>query len=141
MNLLKFSRVIPWQALVTALAVVLFSHVVAAYAAVVTNLEGESQAAVEAQQTHAVSEDPAGAKTAPPHPGLMTPLTADCEFPRFTSQQLQASGYPDHMHAFYWPGWEPPRDADGVSYGPKTMCHGMVVLEKGGQGWQIVSLQ
>jgi hypothetical protein len=64
------------------------------------------------------------------HPHFTTPLTAETTFPRFTPEELQKTGYPDHMHAFYWNDWVRLRDEEGGAYGPGTMCHGGRPIER-----------
>jgi hypothetical protein len=66
------------------------------------------------------------------HPSLMTPLTPNGPFPRFSAEQLAAAGYPDHMHAFYWQGWTPAEDSDGKTYGPGSMCQQGRLLSREG---------
>ncbi len=56
------------------------------------------------------------------HPNQLPPLTADALFPRCTARQLTTVGFPDHKHAFLWPGWEVLKDADGRTYGPQSFC-------------------
>lgn len=67
---------------------------------------------------------PEVAATPPPamHPHHLADLTPNGPFPRFTPEQLAASGYPDHMHAFFWPDWQPPLAADGLPYGVGSLC-------------------
>ena len=72
---------------------------------------------------------------APPpavHPHHLADLTPAGPFPRFTPAQLAASGYPDHMHAFFWPGWQPPLAADGLPYGPGSLCQDGQVVPRDG---------
>ncbi len=64
------------------------------------------------------------------HPALLAPLTADGPFPRFTPEQLAAAGFPDHLHAFMWPGWTPPLDTDGRPYGPGSICDKGVLTQR-----------
>lgn len=70
----------------------------------------------------------AGQPAAPPagarHAHELTDFTPEGPYPRFTPAELEASGYPDHMHAFFWPGWRPLRDAQGRAYGPGSLCDG-----------------
>lgn len=56
------------------------------------------------------------------HAHRLRDLNADGPFPRFTPAELMASGYPDHLHAFTWPGWRPLVDAAGRLYGPGSLC-------------------
>ncbi len=68
----------------------------------------------------------AGGADAPTlHPSQLPPLARDARFPRCSAADLAAAGFPDHMHAWHWPGWQPPVDAAGRPYGPGTLCvHG-----------------
>ncbi|MFH1845434.1 MAG: hypothetical protein ABIF77_19795, partial [bacterium] len=63
---------------------------------------------------------------------LLPALTPDGPFPRYSPEQLQSSSFPDHMHAFYWPGWSPPVDHDGSPYGPGSLCSGDAVIPREG---------
>ncbi len=56
------------------------------------------------------------------HPHLLADLAPDGAFPRFSAAELAVSGYPDHLHAFFWPDWQPPIDAKGLPYGPGSLC-------------------
>lgn len=67
---------------------------------------------------------PAAPPAAAPHAHELADLTPQGPYPRFTPAELAASGYPDHMHAFFWPGWSPLRDAQGRAYGPGSLCEG-----------------
>ena len=96
--------------------------------------------AVEATAAESTAANAAAAKT-PAHPASMPDLTVDGPFPRFTPEEIVASGYPDHMHAFYWKDWTPLAD-DGVPYGPGVICDGFkfldpegLVLAEGSMGW------
>jgi hypothetical protein len=65
----------------------------------------------------------AAADTAlPVHPSELAWLNKDATFPRFTPEELASAGFPDHMHVFGWPGFEPRRDETGRTYGPWTLC-------------------
>jgi hypothetical protein len=64
------------------------------------------------------------------HADDLTPLTPETTFPRFTPEELRASGFPDHMHAFAWSDWRPPADAEGLSYGPGSLCRDRQVLPR-----------
>jgi hypothetical protein len=69
------------------------------------------------------ADEPAGATAnLPTHPHELARLRADATFPRFTAAELRSAGYPDHLHAYEWPGYEPPRDAAGETYGPRSLC-------------------
>jgi hypothetical protein len=61
----------------------------------------------------------AGAQT---HCSQLPRLTPDASFPRCTDQQLATVGFPDPMHAYTWRDWELLVDAEGQTYGPKSMC-------------------
>jgi len=56
------------------------------------------------------------------HPYQLAPLTRNSRFPRFTAQELAAAGYPDHLHAFLWPRWQPLVTAAGDTFGPGSLC-------------------
>lgn len=56
------------------------------------------------------------------HPSQLPPLSRDARFPRCSAADLAAGGFPDHQHAWNWPGWQPPVDAQGQPYGPGTLC-------------------
>lgn len=58
------------------------------------------------------------------HANDLPPLTPDAYFPRCTYAELEGIGYPDHMHAWNWPGWTPLVDEDGHAFGPGSMCVG-----------------
>jgi hypothetical protein len=64
------------------------------------------------------------------HPALMAPLTSNGPFPRFTPEQLATAGFPDHLHAFMWPGWTPPLDGDGQPFGPGSICNKGVLTQR-----------
>jgi hypothetical protein len=66
------------------------------------------------------------------HPTELAPLSPDSEFPRFTPEQLAAAGYPDHMHVWGYPGFEPFTDEHGETYGPFSLCRGTLVLPRDG---------
>ncbi len=80
----------------------------------------------------AVAGAAASADRLPDHPSQLTPLTAAREFPRCTPEELAAAGYPDPLHAFAWPGYEPPVDASGQTYGPRSLVRGQQVLPREG---------
>lgn len=63
------------------------------------------------------------------HPHDLPPLTGDEEFPRFTPRQLELAGFPDHLHAWTWSGWEPPVGADGEPYGPGAYCRARELVD------------
>lgn len=58
------------------------------------------------------------------HANDLPPLTPDAYFPRCTYAELEGIGYPDHLHVWNWPGWEPLQDGDGQPYGPGSICVG-----------------
>lgn len=62
------------------------------------------------------------------HPHDLPALETDSYFPRCTYAELEGIGYPDHFHAWNWPGWVPLRDAQGQAYGPGTLCVGDSVV-------------
>jgi hypothetical protein len=76
--------------------------------------------------------DSLAAAASPTHPAQLTPLTAARSFPRCTPAELAAAGYPDPLHAPGYPGYEPFTDADGVTYGPRSLVRGRVVIPREG---------
>ncbi len=66
------------------------------------------------------------------HPAELAPLTPDSQFPRFTAEELAAAGYPDHKHAYSYPGFEPMVDENGETYGPLSLCRGTMVIPRDG---------
>ncbi|MFO7654486.1 MAG: hypothetical protein R6X25_11810 [Candidatus Krumholzibacteriia bacterium] len=76
--------------------------------------------------------DPASGPHLPEHPAQLPPLSADAAFPRAAAAELQAAGYPDHHHAYFWPGYVPPAGADGTPRGFGSLCEGLVPLERPG---------
>ena len=77
------------------------------------------------------------------HPAEYPPLTPDGPFPRCGSMELELGGFPDHMHAWHWSDWTPPVDADGLTYGPGSLCQRRQLLEREGlvlepamKGWR-----
>jgi hypothetical protein len=79
--------------------------------------------------------DRAAAGTAAPvpdHPSLLPPLALDNAFPRFTSAQLAAAGFPDHLHACRAPSWVPLVDEAGETYGPFSLARGTEILPRPG---------
>lgn len=76
----------------------------------------------------------AAALLAPPaaraqtHCSQLPELTVDAEFPRCTESQLLAAGFPDHKHGHHWTTWQTPRDANGVAYGPGSLCSHKTLL-------------
>ncbi len=86
--------------------------------------EGQPAAAAPAPAAPASSaEAPARAPGVPVvHPNAMPDITVSGPYPRFTPAELEASGYPDHLHAFFWPTWRPLVGRDGRPYGPGSLC-------------------
>lgn len=72
----------------------------------------------------------AGESADPGHPALLPELDPDGPFPRFTVDDLARHGFPDHQHRYFWPEYEPPRDADGREYGIGSLCSGIVSKER-----------
>jgi hypothetical protein len=56
------------------------------------------------------------------HPDQLTDLTDAVEFPRFSKSTLESTGYPDHMHRFFWSGYN-------VEPGPGMFCQGAILKE------------
>jgi len=74
----------------------------------------------------------AGAALAQTHSSQLPPLTVDSVFPRCSGRELEVAGFPDHLHAHAWHGWEPLVDADGVTFGPGSLCDRKVLLPRDG---------
>lgn len=72
------------------------------------------------------------AQALPTHPSQLPPLTPDGPYPRCTAAELASAGFPDHQHAWSWPGWQPPVGDDGLAYGPGTFCRGKSVEPRPG---------
>ena len=68
----------------------------------------------------------------PTHPYQLAPLTVTSEFPRFTPEELAAAGFPDHLHAFFYPGYEAPVDENGETYGLRSLSRGTMLLPREG---------
>lgn len=66
----------------------------------------------------------ASSATAQIHCSELPPLTRDGVYPRCSTTELIVAGFPDHMHAQHWYGWETPTDPEGRPYGPGTLCQG-----------------
>jgi hypothetical protein len=66
------------------------------------------------------------------HPAELAPLTPESDFPRFTPEELAAAGYPDHLHVWSYPGFEPFTDAEGETYGPFSLSRGTKVIPREG---------
>lgn len=56
------------------------------------------------------------------HANDLPRLKANGFFPRCSYAELEGIGFPDHMHAWNWRGWEPLRDENGQAYGPGSFC-------------------
>jgi hypothetical protein len=74
----------------------------------------------------------AGADSLPTHPAQLAPLERDGPFPRFTPAELASAGYPDHKHVYGYPGYQPPRDAAGHTYGIRSLASGTRLLPREG---------
>jgi hypothetical protein len=74
----------------------------------------------------------AGETAAQVHCSELPPLTRDAVFPRCDSRELAVAGFPDHRHAYTWSGWEVLVDAEGVTYGPGSLCNKIDVLPREG---------
>lgn len=72
----------------------------------------------------------AGLASAQLHSSQLPPLTPDTTFPRCTGRELEVAGFPDHMHAQSWYGWEVLTGPDGVTYGPGSLCDHQTVLPR-----------
>ncbi len=64
------------------------------------------------------------------HPSLQPPLTKDSTFPRYSNEELQTSGFPDHMHLWNYPNWKTPVDEKGLAYGPGAFCDGKILIPR-----------
>ena len=56
------------------------------------------------------------------HPSELPPLTPEAQFPRCMARELALAGFPDHMHSWWWSGWEIMVDEQGRDYGPFSIC-------------------
>ena len=65
----------------------------------------------------------AGGAAAQIHCSELPPLTPDTTFPRCSSRELAVAGFPDHMHAYGWSGWQVMTDSEGITYGPGSLCY------------------
>lgn len=74
----------------------------------------------------------AGSAVAQTHPSELPKLTGDSTFPRMTPEELVASGFPDHLHAQWWPDWEVMTGPDGQTYGPGSFCNRKTPLPREG---------
>jgi hypothetical protein len=74
----------------------------------------------------------AGGAVAQIHCSELPPLTPETTFPRCSSRELAVAGFPDHLHAFGWSGWEVLTDAEGLTYGPGALCHRREVVPREG---------
>lgn len=79
-----------------------------------------------------VAADGATTPVLPDHPALLAPLTVDGPYPRHTPAELESAGYPDHRHVYGYPGYEPPVDADGQTYGVFSLARGTRLLPREG---------
>lgn len=66
------------------------------------------------------------------HSSQLPALGPDTVFPRCTGRELEVAGYPDHMHAHNWYGWEVLTGPDGVTYGPGSLCDRQTLLPRDG---------
>lgn len=66
------------------------------------------------------------------HCSELPPLTVDGTYPRCSSRELAVAGFPDHMHAYAWYGWEVLTDDEGLTYGPGSLCVGQEVVPREG---------
>jgi len=73
-----------------------------------------------------------GGAVAQIHCSELPPLTPETTFPRCTSRELAVAGFPDHMHAFGWSGWEVMTNSEGLTYGPGALCHEREVVPREG---------
>ena len=74
----------------------------------------------------------AGSAAAQIHCSELPPLTPDTTFPRWSSRELAVAGFPDHMHAYGWSGWQVMTDSEGITFGPGSMCHQREVVAREG---------
>lgn len=81
----------------------------------------------------------AGAAAAQTHPADLPPLVPAAAFPRCSDRQLAAAGFPDHLHAWTWPGWETPVDEQGRPFGPGAFCRRKELLPR--EGLQVLPAQ
>ena len=66
------------------------------------------------------------------HGSELPPLKPDSTFPRCDSRELAVAGFPDHMHAYTWSGWQVLTDSEGRTYGPGSLCKLRKVLPREG---------
>jgi hypothetical protein len=66
------------------------------------------------------------------HPSQLPALSVDAKFPRCSPEELLTSGFPDNMHAQWWPDWEVLVDAEGNTYGPLSICKHKVLTPREG---------
>lgn len=74
----------------------------------------------------------AGGMPGQTHPSEQPALTPETTFPRCSPAELAAGGFPDHLHAHWWPGWQVLRDDQGVTYGPGAFCDRKTPLPREG---------
>ncbi len=66
------------------------------------------------------------------HPALTPELSPDASFPRCNAEELRLNGFPDHLHAYWWPDWQVLKDDNGQTYGPGAFCYRKQVLPREG---------
>ncbi len=66
------------------------------------------------------------------HPSQFPELNIETSFPRCSSEELIASGFPDHLHAHWWNNWEVMVDEAGQTYGPGAFCKNKVLIPREG---------
>ncbi|MCP4291782.1 MAG: hypothetical protein GY780_08090 [bacterium] len=66
------------------------------------------------------------------HPNDMPKMELDASYPRLSADELAASGFPDHLHAYWWPSHQPEADADGRIYGAGSFCSRKQLVEQDG---------
>lgn len=64
------------------------------------------------------------------HASQYQEISPKASFPRCSQQQLHDVGFPDHMHAYWWPSWEVMTDENGETYGPRAFCLKKKVLPR-----------
>ncbi|PID80669.1 hypothetical protein CSA17_04155 [bacterium DOLJORAL78_65_58] len=68
----------------------------------------------------------------PTHPNQLPELKPEATYPRCLPEELESAGFPDHMHAYWWPDWQVLSDEDGQTYGPRAFCDKKVVKPRAG---------
>ena len=66
------------------------------------------------------------------HPSQYPPLSIDATYPRCSTEDLARVGYPDDLHAHWWPGWQVLVDDEGITYGPGAFCNRKTLLDHDG---------